>query len=244
MSSKNLKTLLFDIETAPSLGWVWGKYQQDVIAFDQNWYMLCWSAKWLDSSKIITKALPDYKGYKKNPEDDKALCIDLWNLIDEADIIIGHNCDEFDLKKANARFVINELEPPSPYRTIDTYKVARKHFAFESNKLDDLGKMLKVGQKLSTGGFSLWKGCMSGDLNSWKTMKQYNKQDVILLEDVYYKLRSWNKNAPRINEDTSACYCCGSINTQRRGFNYTKAKKFHRIFCKDCSSWSQGPVVK
>ena len=57
MSSENLKklkVLIFDIETAPSLGWVWGKYDQDVISFEKHWYMLSFAAKWLDTNKVIT----------------------------------------------------------------------------------------------------------------------------------------------------------------------------------------------
>src|ERR1044072_2516292 len=99
-----MKILLFDIETAPSLGYVWGKWEQDVLDFKREWYMLCFVAKWLDKKGMITGALTDFKTYKKDPENDRELVKQLWHLFDEADILIAHNGDQFDVKKANARF--------------------------------------------------------------------------------------------------------------------------------------------
>lgn len=241
-----LKILLLDIETAPSLGWVWGKYEQDVIEFDQEWFMLCFTAKWVGSNKTITAALPDFAEYQKNPMDDKELMRKLWDLVDEADIIVAHNGDSFDIKKMNSRFIINGLTPPSPYRTIDTRKISKKYFGFNSNKLDDLGKTLGLGAKLTTGGFKLWKDCMEGKSEAWKKMKAYNKQDVLLLEQIYLKLRPWFKTHPNIgiNVDKQACHVCGSVNTQKRGYNYAKTSRYQRICCTDCGAWSQIGVVK
>jgi len=241
-----LKILYLDIETAPSLGWVWGKYEQDVIDFDREWYMLCFTAKWSDSNKYITYGLIDFPEYEKDPMDDKALMRKLWDLIDEADIVVGHNGDNFDIKKMNSRFIVNGMVPPSPYRTVDTKKVARKYFGFNSNKLDDLGKTLNLGKKLPTGGFTLWKKCMEGDKAAWKKMKSYNKQDVALLEKIYLRMRPWMKNHPNIgiNVDKIACHACGSTNTQKRGYNYTKLTRFQRMCCIDCGAWSQTNAVK
>lgn len=245
MFPSKLKVLIFDIETAPSLGWVWGKFEQDVISFEQHWYILSFAAKWLGSNKIINYALPDFPGYSKNKENDKQLVEKLWSLMDEADIIIAHNGDKFDIKKSNARFLVHGLNPPSPYKTIDTLKIARKYFAFDSNRLDDLGKILGVGEKVSTGGFKLWEECMQGNKKAWAKMKKYNKQDVLLLEKVYLRLRSWLKLHPRVTEESAdVCHCCGSYNVQRRGYNYTKCNKFHRYFCKDCGAWTQGCPAK
>ena len=243
--NQNLKVLIFDIETAPSLGWVWGKYDQDVISFDKNWYILSFAAKWMGSSKIISYSLADFPDYTKNREDDKKLVKKLWDLMDEADVIIAHNGDKFDIKKTNARFLVHGFNPPSPYKTVDTLKVARKMFAFDSNRLDDLGKVLGLGEKVSTGGFKLWQGCMAGDETSWKKMKKYNRQDVLLLEKVYLRLRPWMKFHPRVSYGSKqSCHCCGSCDTQRRGYSYSRCSKFIRIFCKKCGSWTQGRAEK
>ena len=182
-----MKILLFDIETSPILANVWSLWSEakSMKLVDVDWYVLTWSAKWLGDKKTVVKSLPEYKNYKKDRTDDSALLQDLWDLLDEADIVIGHNAQKFDCKKVNARFLLNGMPPPAPYRVIDTLKAAKAHFAFTSNKLDSLGEILGLGRKVDTGGFELWKGCMNNDPKCWKLMCKYNKQDVDLLEKVY-----------------------------------------------------------
>ena len=246
-----MKILLFDIETSPILANIWGLWNEtrDFKFVDVDWYILSWSAKWLGEKSIVTQSLPDYPNYKKDMQDDSALLQDIWNLLDEADMVIGHNAKKFDVKKLNARFLINGMLPPSPYRMIDTLTAAKAHFAFTSNRLDTIGQLLGVGQKVETGGFELWRGCMRGDKKSWKTMCKYNAQDVVLLEKVYLKLRPFIKNHPNVTVDnggltSNACPACGSENLVKRGYAYTNLSKFARHKCKDCGKWSRARVSK
>jgi len=239
-------TLLIDIETAPNLGWVWNKWETDVIAFKENWYILSFAYKWLGDKKTSVIALPDFKTYKKDKKNDKELCQKLWDLFDKAEIIIAHNGDKFDIKKSNTRFIEHGFNPPSPYKTVDTRTVARSYFRFDSNKLDDLGQYLKLGRKLPTGGIDLWFGCMAGDRKCWKRMKEYNRMDVDLLEKVYLKLRGWMKRHPNLNmieETVDNCPNCGSSELIRRGFALTRISKRQRYQCQTCGAWCQGESV-
>jgi hypothetical protein len=241
------KILLFDIETSPLVSYTWGLWEQNVIKVKEEWYMMSFAAKWLGQKNTQAYSLPDFPLYKKDPKNDRELVKKLWDLLDEADIVIAHHGDPFDVKKTNARFAVHGFPPPSPYKTIDTKKVAKKYFKFESNKLDDLGKYLNVGQKMDTGGFSLWVGCMGGDMESWKKMVKYNKQDVVVLEQVYLKLRPWMTNHPNRNltEGTlSNCPNCSSSNLIRRGYSFTRLSKRQRFNCKDCNAWSSGATEK
>lgn len=240
-----MKILLFDIETSPILANIWGLWTEtrDFKFVDLDWHVLSWSAKWLDSNKIVTKSLPDYPNYKKDKNDDSALLKDIWTLLDEADIVCGHNCDKFDCRKLNSRFLVNGMPPPSPYRTIDTLKIAKAYFNFTSNRLDTIGQILGVGKKAETGGFDLWRGCINGDKKAWKKMCAYNRQDVVLLEKVYLKLRPYMKNHPNVNVFSSSespqCPCCGSKNLVKRGYSYTSSSKYSRVRCSDCGRWSR-----
>ncbi len=241
------KILFLDIETAPSLGWVWGKWQQNVIDFKKDWYILSFAYKWADKKEVKVLGLDDGPDYIKGDEDDKWLVAKLWNLFDQADIIIAHNGDGFDIVKTNTRFLTHGLKPPSPYKTIDTLKIARKVFMFDSNKLDDLARYLGIGRKLPTTGFHLWKGCMAGDRKAWTTMKKYNKHDVELLEQLYYLIRAWDKNHPQVNQGLTvneACPKCASINVQKRGFAYTLLRKKQRYQCMNCAGWFEGSAKK
>lgn len=240
-----VKILLIDIETAPSLGWVWQKYDANVIDFKSNWYVLSYAYKWLGDTEVQTKGLIDFPGYKRDRENDKQLMKSLWKLMDEADVIVAHNGNSFDLPKINTRFLTHGMQPPTPYQTVDTLKIARKVFAFESNKLDDLGRYLGVGRKLPNTGFHLWRGCMEGDPGSWEKMKEYNAHDVELLEKVYFIVRAWDKNHPLVNRgEIENCPKCGANKVQRRGFEYTLLRKKQRYQCRTCHGWYCGSAQK
>lgn len=233
----------WDIETAPTRGWVWRNYEDNLIATDKDWYILSFAVKFSDEKKIRTFCLPDYAGYEADKECDRALVGDIWKLFNEADILVGHNGDGFDIKKANARMIMNGYNPPATYKTIDTLKIARRHFKFGSNKLNDLGQYLGVGKKIPNAGSSLWFACMAGDPKAWATLRRYNAQDVNLLEKVYYKLRPWAANHPDLTlygGGATGCPTCASTNVQARGTQVKIASVRQRFHCQACGSWFTG----
>jgi DNA polymerase elongation subunit (family B) len=244
---KDAKVLLFDIETSPMLSYTWGMWEQDVIEVEKTWYILSFAAKWLGGKKTEVYGLCDFKGYRSDKSDDRHLVEKLHKLLEEADYVIAHNGDVFDLKKANARFIFHRIPPTKPYVSIDTLKIARRYFKFESNKLDDLGQYLGVGRKLPHTGKHLWFGCMKGDMKSWRKMKAYNVQDVLLLEQVYLAMRGWSKNHPNLNvvsRKVNACPKCQSTNIQKRGFVLTRTSEAQRYQCRDCLGWCSGAPEK
>ena len=246
MKPTDAKIVFLDIETAPNLGWVWGKWEQNVLDNQRDWYILSYAFKRAGDRKVTTVGLIDYPAtYAADITDDTAITADLWQLLDSADIIVAHNGDKFDLAKINTRLLKHGHNPPSPYKTVDTLKIARKVFAFDSNKLDDLGRYLGIGRKLPHTGFHLWKGCMSGDPVSWAKMKKYNGHDVELLERFYYLIRKWIPSHPNVNQiDLGNCPKCGSDKLQRRGFSFTASRKRQRLQCQNCSGWSERPAEK
>jgi DNA polymerase elongation subunit (family B) len=223
---------------------VWEKYETNVIDFKVEWYLLCFAYRWL-GGKVQTYALPDFKNYRPGSEDDRELVKELWKLFDEADIIIAHNGDHFDIRKANARFTYHNLSPPSPYKTVDTLKVARKYFNFTSNKLDDLAKHLGYGRKIPHTGFNLWQGCMRGDPKSWKLMVKYNRHDVVLLAKIYKHFLPWITSHPNVSVlsgERDGCPNCASPNLEKRGLGINQITKYQRLRCQDCGAWSKGKL--
>ena len=73
------KILLFDVETAPMKAFVWGRWNQNISldATISEWYMLCWSAKWLDSESTIDYRLTSEEAIN---EDDSRIVKELWKL--------------------------------------------------------------------------------------------------------------------------------------------------------------------
>lgn len=240
------KILLYDIETSPNLGYIWGKWQQDVIAYEEQWYILSVAWKWLGQKTTHVAALPDFKTYKKDRTNDVEIVKLIHDLFDEADVVIAHNGDSFDQKKSQARMMVHKMTPPSPYRQIDTKKVAKKYANFNSNKLDDLGQILGLGEKASTGGFSLWKGCMDGNPSAWRVMKKYNKQDVVLLEKIYLELRGWMTNHPAMNlmeGKLDSCPNCGGTKIHKNGTYFNRVSKVQVWKCTDCGAHPRSRLV-
>ena len=243
-----MRMLFLDIETAPNLGYIWGKWQQNVISYERERYMMCYSYKWLgDEETSVVSQLDFPVAFEKDKHDDRLLCQSMWPLLDEADIIVGHNVKNFDLKSINAFFLVNNIPPPSPYKIIDTLAVARRHFKFNSNSLKDLCKALGLDAKRDAGGFETWLGCMRGDADSWAHMIEYARRDTELLEPLYLRLRPFMSGHPTMtmNEVGAQQLCpkCNSDQIVKNGFRYTKVSKFQVWKCKSCESFSSSRLA-
>lgn len=237
--NKKPRILMLDIETLPCLGFTWGKYEQNVIQFQQEGCIATFAAKWL-GEPVFTKGLPDYKGYKAGSYDDSKILVDIHALLDEADIVVAHNGRSFDCKVINSRFLVHKMAPPSPYKVVDTKLAVKKVARFNSNKLDDLGKLLLGERKLKTD-FDLWLGCVNGDRKAWAKMKRYNAMDTQLLERLYLRIRPWIDNHPNLTllDPTARCPKCQSAKLQRRGYAISNSRKYQRLQCNDCGGWSK-----
>lgn len=244
MKNKNVKTLIYDIETAPIIGTVWGKYEQNLIWSVQDWYILCFSYRWLgERKKTVSVGLPDYKLYKKDPTNDLEVVRELHRLFNEADILVAHNGNSFDQKKSQARMILHGMPPPSPYLQIDTKLVARRSFNFTSNKLDDLGEYFGFGKKIKTDA-DLWRKCMMGDKKAWTYMRRYCDRDVELLEKIYLKMRPWDMQHPNManiaDRPDSCRVCAENDGFVSAGWKYTKTGKYRRWQCKNCRAYNAG----
>jgi DNA polymerase elongation subunit (family B) len=238
------KILILDIETSPILAHVWSIWQEN-IGLNQivkDWHILSFSAKWYKEKEIFYF---DQRN-EKNIEDDKTLLKKLSTLINQADVIVGHNLDKFDIKKINARLILNELQPLIEPKQVDTLKLAKKKFAFTSNRLEYLTNKLCTKYKKSSHkkftGFELWTGCLKGDIKAWKEMEKYNKLDVLSLEELYTKLSVFvdpirhENYRDSINKDKCDC---GS-HLQKWGHYVTTKGKFTKLRCPDCGRVYKG----
>jgi len=231
---------LWDIETSHNIVAVF-QLKQDYIQPENilaERHLICASWKWLGEKKIHSVSLLDHaKRFASDPHDDRHICEVLHKNLSEADVIVAHNGDKFDLRFVEARMLIHGLSPLPPIHTIDTLKIARKRFLFNSNKLDYLGHVLGVGRKLKTGN-SLWLKVLDGDRKAIKKMVEYNKGDVALLEKVFLKLRPFMPNyLNRGLLELEGCPRCGSKKTQRRGVSRNATRTYQRWQCQDCGGW-------
>jgi DNA polymerase elongation subunit (family B) len=235
-----LKILLTDIETSPNLAYVWGLFKQNIpiTNIKDSSTVMCYSAKWLGEKEIKFDSI-----YKSSP---KKMLQGIHKLLCEADAVISYNGDNFDLPTLNKEFLLHGMPPPSPYRKIDLLKAARDQFRFVSNKLDYVAKALGLGQKTKHAGFQLWLDCLAKCPSAWKKMEEYNIQDTLLLEKVYYKMLPWIKNHPNrmLYDDIKGCPKCGSSSFQSRGLAHTQGSAYKRYQCNSCHGWFRGSKVE
>ena len=237
-----MKILTLDIETAPIVSYTWGLFDQNVglNQIKSDWHLLAWAAKWLGDPPSKTMYLDNSRS--KNIQDDKMLVAGLARLINEADVLITQNGDAFDVKKLNARAIINGLPPIKPTRSIDILKEGRKVFKFTSHKLEYITNVLNDTYKKlkheEYPGFELWSEIMKGNKHAWKVMKKYCTHDVLATEEAYTKMAPWIKTG-RVLDKVEGCKC-GSDRIQARGYAVSSAGKYQRFQCLDCGKWLKG----
>jgi hypothetical protein len=237
---------LIDIETAPILAWVWGLFKQNISLeqIEQDWSILAVCFKWYNEKRVT------YLDTSKqaNIFDDKELILAVWKFLDEADVIVAQNGRRFDVKKINARFVEYGLNPPSPYKIVDTLEVAKSNFGFVSNKLQWMTKKLcKKVQKRSHEkfpGFKLWTAFIRRVPGAAKEMKLYNIDDVLSMEELYTIFLPWIRNHPNfgnyVEGETPHCTRCGSTHIVKNGTYYTEVGQYQKFRCGDCGGSLRG----
>lgn len=240
------RVLLLDIETAPIKAHVWGLWENNVSLnqIEVDWHLLSWAAKWLDDPP--SKVMYSDQRHAKNIEDDRTILRKIWELMDQADIIISQNGKKFDTKKLNARFILNGLNPPSSYKQIDTLVIAKKYFAFTSNKLEYMSEKLNTKYKKlkhkKFPGHEMWSECLKGNMEAWKEMEVYNKHDVLSLEELYTKLIPWDNsvNFNLYTENGENVCKCGNTNFKPSAkYYFTTVGKFQKYTCTKCGTESR-----
>ena len=231
------KILLFDVETSFYHFVGWGTYKQFIQHYQitQQQYIISWAAKWLYDDNVQSDVVTPEEAKNR---DDKRVLKSIWNLLDEADIVIGHNGDRFDLRKLRWRFISQDMAPPSPFRVLDTLKIARREFFAPSYKQDFLTKYFDLENKLSTD-FQLWVDCEAGKKDRLEEMVKYNRHDVMGLEELYLKIRPYIRNHPNLGVlmDKDVCPSCGADDIVETNSEYiTSSNRFPVYRCDSCST--------
>lgn len=241
------RILTLDLETSPILGYVWGLREQNlsVEQIVEDWSVLCYCAKWIDSDKIISGHTGGRgKGWVR---DDRKLMRELWDLLDEADAVIAQNGKNFDLKMIDGRMVQHGMQPYSPVRVIDTLLNSRARFRFPTHKLAYQSRVMTDTPKSDHRkfpGWELWTEVLADNPKAWKEMLSYCETDVRATEKVYLKQRPWIRSHPNLaaymEDKDLRCTACKSKLLQRRGYETTQQGRWPRFHCQECGKWNRG----
>ena len=153
------------------------------------YYIICWTASYVGSDKVWSECVTPKDARKW---DDGKILPRLRDLMSSADLIAGHNMDKFDLRKANTRFLLNGLEPVIEKKTLDTLKIARSKFNFESNKLDYISQTLGLRPKDDIRNSDWLKIVTNGDEATLKKVNRYCRKDVRIGKQILERLMKYS----------------------------------------------------
>lgn len=203
---------------------------------------ICFAWKWLGEDEIHFAAEWHKGGAKKMVKKAQA-------VLNEADAVIGWNSKAFDVKHLRTEMIVHNLKPPSPHKDIDLMVHAKRNFAFLSNRMSEVAKILDQDGKLATGGGDLWRKLRHSKgeelYAARQLMEDYNRRDVALTEELYTLMSPWLSgiNLPLYSDHGSpACPACESERIQYRGLARTTSRAYRRFQCNDCGKWGRETV--
>ena len=228
------KILTVDIETAPAIVMAWGLWDQNIgiSQIVEPSRVLCFAAKWWHQKRVLFGS--EFHHGREQFLDHA------WRLFDEADAVITYNGVKFDVPHLQREWMLLGWGPPSPWVDIDLLRTFRSRAKFMSNKLAFVTESLGLDTKLETGGQSLWNRVLAGERAAWDEFKRYNKQDVVITEQLFMQVQAWVKgpHLGLLSGDPSACFACGSPELVPAGVVFTKTQRYPKMVCV-CGAWNK-----
>jgi hypothetical protein len=225
------RILLYDLEVSRTVVEGYGnKYDFKVVKVTRHQTLMSYAYKWLGEKKIHFRHLHGYKTYRDFVQS-------LADIHEGADIAVAHN-SRFDDRMSSRFFIKEGIEPPAPFKSIDTLTAARRYFKFQGNSLNELSEYLEIGQKEKITYADIETDFLENP--TWsviKKMERYNKKDVELLEGIYLKMRPFMKNHPNVaNYGTpEGCPNCGSPSRDYlHSPQKTNTMTYRSVRCRDC----------
>lgn len=198
---------------------------------------ICAAAKWYGEKEVMFSSEwgDGHEGFARQT----------WEWFNEADIIVGHNMQAFDARHIRGGWLEYGWSPPAPWKVVDTLKIARAEFNFESNTLDALCKRLGVNAKTDKYDAQIAHAAVGGDAKAQKKLKAYNIGDIKASEGLYDRLRPYIKNHPHLsmlNGSEWGCPNCGNenVSTNRQGEAFANVQRYAAYQCVKCGAWIRG----
>lgn len=243
------RIIVWDLETTPDLReahriWPQLSSRWDTMTLKaQVSSILCFGWKVFGEDKSEVKCAWEYPTWKSDPNDDREIAAYAREILQGADAIVTQNGRRFDFPFLQTRLFKWEL-PLLDKRIIhiDTKVSAKGNLSMVSNSLNNLGRFLLSEEKKKHDGWDMWDDvrfhpCPLVRQQQQETMKEYCRQDVLLLEKLYRRLRPFTEGPNHNLFDpmrAKSCPECGSTRLHSNGFRTTKTQKYKRYICQDC----------
>ena len=154
--------------------------------------MLSWAIKPV-GGKVVSDVITKEELF--NGKFDQRICRSLVSELEKADAVITYFGTGFDNVFLRTRCLILGIDFPL-YGTIhhyDVYYTARSKLKLHSKRLDSVAKALGCDSQKTPVDISVWQKARWGDKAALDYVLEHNELDVLVLEEVYNKLRDFVK---------------------------------------------------
>ena len=225
------KVLIFDIESSGLQG--------DFAT------ILTIGSKWLGEPKknTLVKNITHFPGWRSDPSNDSKLVKWFYPRMVEADVWVTFfgqaqsSGKGFDEPMIVTKLLEHHLPALPDKIHIDIYRTARKYLRIHSRRLAVVAEFLGVPTQKTPILASIWKRAGAGHKESINYLDDHCRKDVWITEEVYYRLRPYIRDHPRLM-GFGPCRFCGSAHLTRQGYRITRSQgRSIQIQCKDCGGW-------
>lgn len=241
--SNTPRIMFFDLESAATIAATFGRFKTNIghdnVIKEGGWLL---SAAWkykgdIDVSSVVCSS------EEAIACNDERIVASLYDAFEQADIVVAHAANRFDIPLFRSRLALHGFNMHKSVKIIDTLQVAR-NMKFNSNKLDSLASYFNLEQKRQHEGINLWIRCQQGDEKALKELELYNVQDIVVLEQLYNKLKAYDRKPANLalyfDDNKHRCPACASAAVEpTANIVYTQVSAFTEMICLDCGHRSK-----
>ena len=140
----------------------------------------------------------ELENYKSKRWDDRKLCLDFSNALQEYDVVVGWNSIKYDQPFIRTRLLEYNIHTRDWPRHKDALYTARFKLKMCSNTLDNVANFLQIKQKYGAGKTKLerihWRKAICGHRPSYDYIVHHCQEDVKVTSCV------WRELVPLVNE--------------------------------------------
>ena len=247
------RILILDVERLPGISqqmwWDRGDLKNryihhETVVREPRTTIVC--AKWYDQPDVIRLAEWDKGGRK-------TFLKDVYALVAEADIIVGHNLDNADVPWLLGDFYLPRIghphrpsfKPLPPRKTVDTLKVLRTQFKSGApfKGLDAFCKIVGIPSKTDAYDRDAMERAVAGSVEDQVRLTDYCEGDVVATQWLYDWERPHIKNHPALFVDGEhalrVCNRCGHATEDTPRRYVANVLTYSMRKCTNCDAYSR-----
>lgn len=203
-------------------------------------FVLCMGWKFLGDKTVHLESIGKYND--GTWMDDGPLVDRCARILEKADMWVTYNGSKCDIPFLQTRLLLGKKDMLPPIAHKDLYFTVRHKLKLSRNRLFDIQDAIESKSKKTPVRLMQWlKTVVKRDRAALAEIELHCKNDVLVLEECYLKLRPLLLSHPRLH-GYSVCNKCGG--TLIKNKLYTTAAKYHKITlkCTACGGYETRPL--